>query len=157
MTKTATKTIISSRKGNLTTERKIVIRPGENVMSREKADTLKDSKAFALWRRLGWVKVKPPAKETPDLTDELDGGDESGTDKPVSAKEAIAFVADCSDVDVLEKMLEGEDRVTVKNALEKRLESLEEAAEGDGDGGDSSEDAGDEGDEGDESVDGAEG
>lgn len=140
MTKTTTKTIISRRKGNLVTESRIVLRPGENVMSQEKADTLKKSKAAELWFRLGWIKVKPTAK-TADLAADLDGGDESGTDKPVSAKEAIAFVADCSDTGVLEGMLEGEDRKTVKNAIEKRLESLEEAADGDGDGGDGDDDA----------------
>lgn len=137
---TKTKTIINTRKADLVTEQKVRLRPGENVLSEEKARTLIDSKAAQQWRDLGWIRVKPPAKEA-DLANEIaEGGEGANTSPPgpMSAKDAIARASTEAGASALRELLEGEDRKTVRAAIERRLEELDgggdESGDGEGDG-----------------------
>lgn len=128
-----TKTIINKRKHDLVTEHKVRLRPGENVMGLEKAAQLARSSVGQTWFKLGWIGVKPADAEAL-MSDELAGGAEAGVEAadtadtsppaPMSAKDAIDFVADESDAMVLEGMLEDEDRVTVQAAITRRLSEL---------------------------------
>lgn len=140
-----TKTIINKRRHNLSAAG-VMLRPGENVMQEEKWRKLAGDKQAKLWFKLRWIGVKPAAAKSTGLAEELGGSDEG--DKPMSAAEAIKVAAASDDVAALEGMLEGEDRKTVKAAIEKRLATLAEGADegGGSDGGGEADDAGGEGD-----------
>lgn len=138
----ATTTIINHRKHNLVADG-VMLRPGENVIDEKKAKKLIANSQAVLWHKLRWIGVKPAAAKTTGLAEDLDAGGDDDASKPISAADAIKFVAGSDDVHALEGMLEGEARKTVKAAIEKRLAELE----ADGDDGDA-EDTG-EGDDGD--------
>ncbi len=135
-----TKTIINHRKHDLVNEDRIRLRPGENVLGEDKAKALARSGSGKTWFSLGWIGGKPAPKAAV-LAEAIDVGTQDGDDAdttppgPMSAREAIDFVGDESDVSVLRGMLEGEDRKTVRAAVERRLDELDEPGGGEGDGG----------------------
>ncbi|MEG0470775.1 MAG: hypothetical protein RR588_00415 [Solibacillus sp.] len=60
-----------------------------------------------------------------DYLDEKGEFEYSDDDKKTSAKAMIALINDTFDLEVLEKMKDGEERKTVLEAIEKRLEELQ--------------------------------
>lgn len=138
----ATNTITNTRKANLTAEG-ITLRPGENVMSEEKARKLMANTQAIVWKSLGWIGIKPAAKAL-TMEDELAAGasdDDAGTadtdaPAPMSAKEAIGFVDAQTEASVLERMLRDETRKTVTAAIERRLEELSPASDASDEGSD---------------------
>lgn len=99
------------------------IRPGENLVD----DDLWTSVRIKLNPKWLAALLAPKPDGPPDLVVLLDSDFEYETEPaPMSAKEKIALVEQCGDLDELGQLEAGEHRKTVLHAISKRLDVLTE-------------------------------
>ena len=93
----------------------VILVAGENEISADYWDAVKDNPAVVRWQRADWFEVIDEEDSTfPTL-------------KGLNASEAIELVRDTDDPGLLSDWLQVETRVTVRSAIESQIEYLEES------------------------------
>lgn len=102
---------------------RILLKPGQNYVSDEEWNQVKENPLVK--ERITKGDIIIISKK--DIT-ETDSDDEIDLSK-MNVKDATEFVKSCTDIEMLQELLEKEERKSLKKVIEEQIENLEEIEE----------------------------